>query len=200
MKPFSSLFTQTIGLARGVDPIQLQLTDSTPINCRPIPIRQSKVLEVKRDIQELCDLGVLEPTGPSRWSFPSFIVPKKDGSARVVTDFRKLNHILVRKPFPIPTLNELVHSLHGFTFVTNIDLHKGYYHFLLSQPSQELCTTVLPWGYYRYKRLPMGISIAADVFHYEISKIFIDLPNVLVYFDDILLYTKGDFDDHVSKL
>lgn len=200
LKQFSSLFTETIGLARGVDPIQLELTDSKPIHCRPIPIPQSKVLEVKRDIQELCELGVLEPIPPSRWAFPSFIVPKKDGSARVVTDFRKLNQILLRKPFPIPTLHELVHSLHGFTFVTTIDLHKGYYHFLLSRPSQELCTTVLPWGYYRYKRLPMGISIAADVFQYEISKVFIDLHFVLVYFDDILIYTKGNFDDHITKL
>ena len=200
LKEFSPLFSDTIGLATGVDPIQLQLTDSTPIQSRPIPIPQSKVVEVKRDIQELCSLGVLEPTSPSRWSFPSFIVPKKDGSARVVTDFRKLNQVLLRKPFPIPTLHELVHSLHGFTYVTTIDLHKGYYHFPLSKPSQEMCTTILPWGYYRYKRLPMGISVAADVFQYEVAKIFIDLSFVLVYFDDILIYTKGDFADHLLKL
>jgi len=200
LKRFNSLFTETIGLAQGVDPIQLQLTDSTPIQCRPIPIPQSKVAGVKRDIQDLCELGVLEPTAPSRWSFPSFIVPKKDRSARVVTDFRKLNHVLMRKPFPIPTLNELVHSLHGFTYVTTLDLHKGYYHFLLSRPSRELCTTVLPWGYYRYKRLPMGISVAADIFQYKVSKIFIDLPFVLVYFDDIFIYSKGEFADYIDKL
>jgi len=63
-----------------------------------------------------------------------------------------------------------------------------------------MCTTIQPWGYYRYKRLPMGISVAADVFQYEVSKIFIDVPFVLVYFDDILLYTKGDFADHLLKL
>lgn len=200
LKRYGSLFTETIGLVQGVDPIRLQLIESTSIQCRPIPIPQSKIAEVKRDIQELCSLGVLEPTAPSRWSFPSFIVPKKDGTARVVTDFRKLNQVLLRKPFPIPSLNELVHSLHGFTYISTIDLHKGYYHFLLSRSSQELCTTVLPWGYYRYKRLPIGISVAADIFQYEVSKVFIDLPFVLVYFDDILLYTKGDYLDHLTKL
>ncbi len=46
----------------------------------------------------------------------------------------------------------------------------------------------------------MGISNAADVFQYEISKIFLDLTFVLVYFDDILIFTKGTFEDHMSKL
>ncbi len=133
-------------------------------------------MEDKQDIQELCSLAFLEQTSSSRWSFPSFIVLKKDGTARVVTDFRNLNQILFCKPFSTPTLNELVHSLHGFTYVSTIDLH----HFLLSRSNQELCTTVLPWGYYRYKRLPMGISVAADIFQYEVSKIFIDIPFVLV--------------------
>ena len=122
-----------------------------------------------------------------------------DGSARLVTDFRKLNKMLHRKPFPIPTLGELIHSLHGFTYVTLLDLRQGYNHFLLSPQASRVCTTVLPWGYYRYLRLPMGISPAADIFQYTVSKIFLDLSFVKVYFDDLLIYSKGTLNNICRK-
>ena len=46
----------------------------------------------------------------------------------------------------------------------------------------------------------MGISIAADIFQRQTSLLFLDLNYVLVYIDDLLVYTKGSFEDHLSKL
>jgi hypothetical protein len=51
------------------------------------------------------DIGVLEEDYSSEWVsiFPSFAIPKKNGSntIRVVTDFRKLNLLLKRRMSPI---------------------------------------------------------------------------------------------------
>jgi hypothetical protein len=33
--------------------------------------------------------GVLEEDNSSQWASPSFVIPKKNGTIRVVTDFRK---------------------------------------------------------------------------------------------------------------
>jgi hypothetical protein len=35
------------------------------------------------------DIGVLEEDYSSEWASPSFAIPKKNGTIRVVTDFRK---------------------------------------------------------------------------------------------------------------
>jgi hypothetical protein len=42
------------------------------------------------------DIGVLEEDYSSEWLsvFPTFVIPKKYGAIRVVTDFRKLNLLL----------------------------------------------------------------------------------------------------------
>jgi hypothetical protein len=42
------------------------------------------------------DIGVLEEDYSSEWAsrIPSFEIPKKNGTIRVVTDFRKLNLLL----------------------------------------------------------------------------------------------------------
>jgi hypothetical protein len=43
------------------------------------------------------DIGVLEEDYSSEWasSLPSFIIPKKNGTIRIVTDFRKYNTQLI---------------------------------------------------------------------------------------------------------
>ena len=64
---------------------------------------QKKHVEtLKKEIQRLCDLGVLKWQADSEWALPTFIVPKKDNTVRVVSDFREINKWIVRKPFPIP--------------------------------------------------------------------------------------------------
>jgi hypothetical protein len=46
------------------------------------------------------DIGVLEEEYSSEWTSPSFAIPKKNGTIRVVTDFRKLNLLLKCKMSP----------------------------------------------------------------------------------------------------
>ena len=76
----------------------------------------------------------------------------------MLTDFRRLNAVLKRKPYPLPKISDLLYKLQGFTYATAIDLSMGYYHIPLDEESQKLCTTTLPSGKYRYRKLPRGGS------------------------------------------
>jgi hypothetical protein len=67
--------------------------------------------------------------------------------------------------------------------------------------SSKICTTVLPWGHFAYLCLPMGVSVAPDIFMWYTTGLFADLPYILVYFDDILVYTSGiSLIDHLQML
>lgn len=76
----------------------------------------------------------------------------------------------------------------------------GYYHIKLDADAQKLCTIVFPWGKYKYKRLPMGIKIAPDVFQNVMSKLVQDMEYVKTYLDDLLILTNSSFKDHLLKL
>ena len=76
----------------------------------------------------------------------------------------------------------------------------GYYHIPLSENAQKLCTTALPWGKYRYKRLPMGIASAPDIFQHIMHDLLGDLDFVRVYIDDVLIISDGSYEDHLTKL
>jgi hypothetical protein len=62
-----------------------------------------------KEIVRLVNIGVLKEDYSSEWSsyYPTFAIPKKNGTIRVVIDFRKLNLFLKRHIFPIPRLGKL---------------------------------------------------------------------------------------------
>ena len=91
-------------------------------------------------------LGILEKASCSVWTSPTFIMPKPNGTVRMVSDFRKLNANLVRKPYPIPKISGIMQELEGFQYATALDLNMGYYTIRLDPGSQDMCTIVTPWG------------------------------------------------------
>ena len=46
----------------------------------------------------------------------------------------------------------------------------------------------------------MGIVCAPDIFQNEMASLMSELEHVRVYLDDLLVITKGDFQDHLQKL
>ena len=107
---------------------------------------------------------MLKKINCSEWAAPTFIIPKKDLSVRLISDFRELNKLIKYKPFPIPKIQDLLLKLEGFQYATSLDLNMGYYHIELTPNAKRLCTIVLPWGKYEYQRLPMGLCNSPDVF------------------------------------
>jgi hypothetical protein len=109
--------------------------------------------QLRKEIVRLVDIGVLEEDYSYKWAsmFPSFAIPKKNGTIRVVTDFRKLNLLLKRHPFPIPKIRDMIRSMEGFPFASALDLNMGYYHIKLDADAQKLCTIVFRWHMGKYK-------------------------------------------------
>jgi hypothetical protein len=83
--------------------ISLQLMDPNckPIHARAYTVPRSVEQQLRKEIVRLVDIGVLEEDYSSEWASPSFAIPKKNGTIRVVTDFRKLNLLLKRRMSPI---------------------------------------------------------------------------------------------------
>ena len=200
LESYPTLFGGGLGKL-DIKPVHLELKpDSVPYHARAFPVPQSLHATTKKEMDRLTQINVFEKNSDSEWAAPTFVQPKKTGDVRILTDFRKLNSCLVRKPFPLPKVSELLQKLCNFWYATAIDLSMGYYHIPLDEASQELCTTVLPWGKYRYKVLPMGIKNSVDIFQEIMSNMMGDLEYTSTYLDDILIVSDGSFEDHLQKV
>ena len=198
LSEFKDLFQGKLGCFRAKK-VHIQLKEGhKPYHGKPFPVPHIHKDVVKNELNKLCKLNVLEPCGESAWGCPTFIVPKKDGSARFVTDFRKLNQAILRKPYPLPNIAQIVQRREGFTYLTKLDMNMGYYHFVLDEESSALCVIVTPWGKFRYKRLPQGCCISSDIFQATMAQLFAHINEVEVFIDDIGIFTKGSFEDHLK--
>ena len=100
----------------------------------------------------------------------------------------------------MPEINEMLFKLEGFQYATSLDLNMGYYHIRLRKNASILCTIILPWEKYRYKRLPMVIANSQDIFQHKRNELFDLLEFIRVCVDEILIITKGDWKYHVQNL
>ena len=200
LSKYKNLFDGTLGHWIG-EKYHIELKEGAkPYHTRAYPIPKAYEQTLKMEVKRLCDLNVLKRINRSEWGSPTFIIPKKDGTVRFISDFRELNKLIKRKPFPLPKIQDLLLKLEGFQYATSLDLNMGYYHIELSPDSKKLCTIVLPWGKYEYQRLPMGLCNSPDIFQEKMNILMGDLEYVRAYIDDLLILTKGSFTDHLQKL
>ena len=171
---YSDLFDGTLGDFQG-SPVTIELKkDAKPYCASPFQIPLIHENLMKKEVKRLVSLGVLE--GPldhlPEWGAPCFPIPKKNGQIRFISDFRRLNTMIKRSPCPTMTsVQNILRSLNGFSYATSLDLNSGYYTIRLSPEASNICTITLPWGSYKYKRLPMGLASAADHFQQKMSRL-----------------------------
>jgi hypothetical protein len=92
---FSDLFKGECGKYNS-DPIDLELVPGAkPFYGKPFSIPKAYEQVTKNEIKRLEQLGLLPPVKSSQWEAPTFIIPKKNNTVRVITDFRGLNKCLV---------------------------------------------------------------------------------------------------------
>ena len=70
-------------------------------DAKPVPIPKIHELTLKKEGNRLIEIGVLNKINNSQWAATTFIIPKKNGTVRFISDFRELNETIKRKPFPI---------------------------------------------------------------------------------------------------
>ena len=61
-------------------------------------------------------------------------------------------------------------------------------------------TFLLPWGKYRYTRMPMGIKTATDIFQEVMAHVLGDLPCARIYLGGCLALADGAHAGHCEKL
>ena len=197
---FEDLFDGTLGHWK-TEPVDIELKpDAKPYSGRYYPVPRINKETFKKELLRLVEIGVLERVEQSEYGTPVFIIPKKEGTVRFLTDFRRVNQTIVRKPYPIPRIGETMQQLEGFQFATALDLNMGYYTIDLAESSKDITTIVTEFGKFRYNKLPMGMCISGDIFQAKVNELLGDIDGVKAYIDDILVLNKGTFKDHIEQL
>jgi hypothetical protein len=106
--------------------------------------------EVQKTLSELLQKGYIEPSF-SPYGAPVLFVSKKDGSLRMVQDYRFLNKITIKNRYPLPRIDDLLDKIGGATHFSSIDLRSGYHQIRITDEDVPKTAFRTPFGHYHLR-------------------------------------------------
>ncbi|XP_026745532.1 uncharacterized protein LOC113506895 [Trichoplusia ni] len=177
--------------------------DHAPIAVPPYRLTPAKKAVMEAEINKMLTDGIIEEC-ESAWAAPALLVPKKDGTYRFCVDYRRLNAVTKSDSYPLPVIEDLLHSTKREGYMSTIDLRSGYWQVSVSPTDRDKTAFVSPFGTYRFIRMPLGLKNAPATFQrlmdrFRSGSILKDVT-LLVYLDDLLVLSEGPFQKHLEDL
>jgi hypothetical protein len=161
---------------------------------------RKELVELKIQLKDLLDKGFIHPSS-SPWSCPALFVSKKDKCLRLCVDYRPLNAVTIKNKYPLPRIDILFDQLAGAQVFPKIYLRSGYHQIKIRDEDIPKTAFSMRYGLYEYLVMSFGLMNAPAHFMYLMNSVFMtELDKfVVVYIDDILVYSKStkDHEEHL---
>ena len=127
---------------------------------------------------------------------------KSDGSLRLCVNYRGFNNLTIKNRYPLPLIGESLDRLGRAKQFTQLDLTSAYHRMRIREGDEWKTAFRTRYGHFEYQVMPFGLTNAPASFQGYINKILAEKLDifVIVYLDDILIYTDDDGDGHVSAV
>lgn len=189
---FSDIFSPGWGNFKG-ECITLKLKNNAVpkfLPIRPVPLALKD--KIKIEIERLLQNKRIAPVKYSKWGTPIVPVLKPDGTVRLCGDYKvTLNPYLETDRYPLPNIETIFETLKGGEYYCELDLKEAYLQAPLDPESQELTVINTEFGTFKYLFLPYGVNTGPGSFQRLMSQKLNNIPNVIVFIDNIYLCGKN---------
>ena len=177
---------------------KIKLTSDKIVFRYPYKRSEKEKLEMRKVTDQLLKAGIIRLSN-SPYSSPFFIAKKKDGSYRPIIDYKQLNAITEKEGWPIPLIDNILFKMKNARFMSICDCKSGYFQVRNAEESKKYTAfsdgdRKLEWNF-----MPMGLTNAPMVFSRIMNQILGDLEFVVVYIDDICIFSKTA-EEHIEHI
>lgn len=162
--------------------------NAAPVSTPPYQLTPKRKEVLRGEVATLLETGIIEEC-ESAWSSPAVLVPKPNGGVRLCIDYRRLNAVTRPDRYPLPRLDDLLHSTGKIDCISTMDLQSGYYQIAVHPEDRDKTCFITPFGTYRFTRMPFGLVNAPATFQRLMDRLRSQLPQLrlLAYLDDLVL-------------
>jgi len=167
---------------------------SEPKSSKVYPLSPVEQKELDSFLEENLRTGQIRPS-KSPMAAPVFFIKKKDGSLQLVQDYRALNFMMVKNKYPLPLISELVSQLCGARYFTKLDVCWGFNNIHIKPRDKWKVAFRTNRGLFEPLVMFFGMTNSLAIFQTMMNNIFWNLIAegiVVVYLDDILIFTKTE--------
>ena len=162
------------------------------VDCKVYPLNPGEQKELDEFLAENLKSGRIRPS-KSPFASAFFFIKKKDGRLWPVQDYRKLNAITCRNQYPLPLINELVDKLKSAKYYTKFDVRWGYNNVRMAEGDEWKAVFRTNRGLFEPLVMFFGLTNSPATFQTMMNSLFkhlIDRGVVIIYMDDIMIFTK----------
>ena len=143
---------------------------------------------------------MITPVQQLEYGTPVFKIIEEGGAVRFITDQRKLNHKIVRKPCTLPRIGDTMQQLELFQYSMAIDLNMVYYIIQIFPVIRNPKTIVTEFGKFRYNKVLIGLCVSKDMFQDKINEIPGGIKVDKAYIYNILVLGKVMLPQYIYQL
>lgn len=120
---------------------------------------------MNEEINKMLEARIIFKVETSDWVSPIFISLKKEANQiRICVDFRYLNTVTIKDPFPIPFMDSILEEVAGHEIYTFLDGFFGYNGISIAKEDKLKTTFVVEDEVYAYNCMPFGLCNAPATF------------------------------------
>jgi hypothetical protein len=156
--------------------------------------------EIERQVNEMLDADLIQHSN-NPFSSPVLLVKKKDNSFRFCIDYRHLNAITLKGQFHIPIIDEFMDELQNAMWFSTLDLCAGFHQIQMNPACYFKTAFQTHVDHYEFRVMSFGLTGAPHSFQKAMNSTLSPFLSkfMLVFFDDILIYSKS-YEEHLVHL
>jgi hypothetical protein len=170
--------------------------DTLPIVQKQYPIPTIAQEPLRKQVAEMLRDNIIRP-GSGPWRSPVLLIAKTDSETGVVSyrfciDLRKVNNATVKDAYSLPRIDESVDVLAGAQFFSSMDINRAFWQVPLLEEDKQKTGFMVEGKLYEFNVMPFGSMNAQATFQRLMDRVLNGLTwkQVLVYLDDVLLFSK----------
>jgi len=179
IRPFTHLFNkkkfEKLSERRKWDH-EINLTDEAPkeLNAKAYAMTLKEEEALNQWLDKQLKAGLIVES-KSRYAVPYFYIPKKDGSLRLVQDYRKLNQVTIKDKMPLSLIGEVIDKLKEAKYFNKLDLIWGYNNVRIKEGDERKAAFLTNKGLFEPQVMYFGLCNSPGTFQRIMNSIFREL-------------------------
>ena len=156
--------------------------------------------EEEAHLEKMLKAGVIQES-TSDWASAPVLIRKRDGTVRWCIDHRALNAVTTKDVFPLPLVDDCLHTLAGSVWFSKLDANSAYWQVPIREEDRKKTAFITRYGLFEHVRMGFGLCGAPATYARIMNLVFrgMSWKTVLPFLDDILVLG-SNFREHLQNL